>query len=93
MKAYVYILYFSKPDRYYVGSTTDIERRVRQHGEGHTYSTKRLGEFKMVFSQQFNTIGEARGIERKIKSWKRRDFIEKIVREGYIKISTRSSAG
>ena len=85
MSAFVYILYFDKPNRYYVGSTTDISRRTKQHRGGHTYSTKKLGEFKMVFSQEFDNINEARSIEHKIKSWKRRDFIEKIISDGYIK--------
>jgi putative endonuclease len=87
MKAYVYILYFGKPDRYYTGSTNDVERRISQHRGGHTYSTKKLGEFKLVFSQEFENLSAARYVESKIKSWKRRDFIEKIVKDGYIKIT------
>jgi predicted GIY-YIG superfamily endonuclease len=40
---------------------------------------------KLVFTQQYNTLADARKIENKIKSWKRKDFIEKIVRDGRIK--------
>ena len=84
MNANVYILYFKKTNRYYVGSTTDLPRRLKQHRSGHTHSTKRLGDFDLVFDQSFQTIGEARSIESKIKKWKRRDFIEKIINDGKI---------
>ncbi len=86
MKAWVYILYFDTSDKFYVGSTTNLARRLKQHGAGHTPSTKRLGgEFKLVFSQKTNSVSIARNAENKIKSWKRRDFIEKIVSDGKVK--------
>lgn len=47
----------------------------------------------LVFSQEFDSIVEAGIVERKIKSWKRKDFIEKIVREGVIKSSGCGSVG
>lgn len=83
----VYILKFRNSGRYYIGSTSDLIRRVKQHKEGHTGTSRRLGEFEVVFTQETETLGKARQMEKKIKSWKRRDFIEKIIREGKIKIS------
>ena len=83
--SYIYILKFTKSGRYYIGSTTDITRRLEQHRSEHTESTKRLGHnFKLVFSQCLESLAQARRIEAKIKSWKRRDFIEKIIKDGYI---------
>jgi len=41
--AWVYILKGSN-GRHYIGSTTDLERRLAEHQRGHTYTTKRLGE-------------------------------------------------
>jgi predicted GIY-YIG superfamily endonuclease len=38
-----------------------------------------------VLVQKFNTISKARKAERKIKKMKRKDYIEKIVQDGYIK--------
>ena len=40
----------------------------------------------LVFSQEYASLAEARALEFKIKKWKRRDFIEKIVKDGYIKV-------
>jgi len=39
----------------------------------------------LVFSQEVKSLSLARGLERKIKNWKRRDYIEKVVKDGYIK--------
>lgn len=86
MKGFVYILQ-SDNGRYYVGSTSDLKRRVRQHKSGHTYTTRRMSNVILVFSQEFSHIKEARIVEKKIKSWKRKDFIEKIIKDGFIKIS------
>jgi len=86
MRAWVYILYFEERDKYYVGSTTDIGRRLKQHSSGHTPSTKRLGKsFRLVFKQRVQSVKIARSTERKIKSWKRRDYIERIVDEQKIR--------
>lgn len=60
---------------------------MSQHqSKSHTYSTKRMGELNLVFSQEYSTLGEARFVERKLKKLKRKDYIEKIIEEGYIKM-------
>ncbi|MEO6052636.1 MAG: GIY-YIG nuclease family protein [Chthoniobacterales bacterium] len=57
--------------RHYYGSTTDLERRLKEHQRGHTYSTKRLGEnLEIVASREFSTLPEARTFERKLKAFK-----------------------
>jgi len=60
---------------------------IKQHQEGHTPSTRRMGKLNLVFSQKFETLEEARRIEDKLKKLKRRDYIEKIVKDGLIKIT------
>ncbi len=82
---FVYILK-TESGKYYIGSTTDVERRLKQHQNGHTHSTKRLGEVSLIFSQEYPTLNDARYVELKLKKLKRRDYIEKIIREGKIKI-------
>jgi putative endonuclease len=85
MKGYVYILKDST-GKFYVGSTNNLERRFKQHNSGHTYTTRRMGELELVFSQEFDTLEKARNIELKLKRLKRKDYIRKIVEDGYIKI-------
>ena len=84
MSGYVYILK-SQNGTFYVGSTSDLERRLKQHRKGHTRTTKNRNILTMVFVQQFSNLLEARRIEKRIKNWKRKDYIEKIVKDGYIK--------
>ena len=48
MTAFVYILACSDRGRY-TGSTTNLRRRLRQHGEGQVRSTKgRLGTYQWL---------------------------------------------
>jgi predicted GIY-YIG superfamily endonuclease len=85
MPAHVYIL---KDDngKYYVGSTNDFTRRIKQHDQKHTFTTRRMKNPKLVFSQEYPTLVAARNIEYRIKKLKRKDYIDKIVHDGFIKI-------
>jgi putative endonuclease len=85
--AYVYILKSRPSNRFYIGSTTDLDQRIAHHLGGHTPSTKRLGKVELVLSQEYKTLKEARLIESRLKKLKRRDYIEKIVEDGFIKIN------
>lgn len=84
--AHVYILKSNKSNKYYVGSTTDLLKRLKHHKNGHTPSTKRLGDISLVFSQEYSNLKDARIIEKKLKKLKRRDYVEKIINEGIIKM-------
>ena len=69
--ASVYILRGAS-GRHYIGSTTDLARRMEQHRRGHTATTKRLGgELTLVASKEFPTLEEAREMERELKRMKR----------------------
>ena len=68
--AWVYILRGSN-GRYYLGSTTDLDRRLEEHRSGRTYSTRRLGgEIQLVGARACASLEEARALERLLKSWK-----------------------
>ncbi|MBP9757819.1 MAG: GIY-YIG nuclease family protein [Candidatus Pacebacteria bacterium] len=84
--AWVYIL-STQSGKYYVGSTENLKVRIAHHLGGHTPSTRRLGAEKLLLSQEYPTIADARSIERKIKNLKRSDYIEKMLKDGYIKLS------
>ncbi len=84
--ATVYILQSLRDGRYYIGSTVDLHARWRHHEGGFTHSTKRFGPLRIVLTQEYTTIEEARYVERRIKELKRKDYIEQMVKDGYIKI-------
>jgi predicted GIY-YIG superfamily endonuclease len=83
--AWVYILK-TESGKYYIGSTSNLGERLKHHFDGHTPSTKRLKVESLLFSQQYKTLKDARSVESKIKNLKRRDYVEKMLKDGYIKL-------
>lgn len=87
MKKYsIYIIKRENNNEYYVGIAEDIEKRLKQHNGGNVAVTKYKRPYRLVFSQKFDSKALALKAERKIKKWKRKDFIEKIVQDGEIKV-------
>jgi predicted GIY-YIG superfamily endonuclease len=85
-QACVYILK-SKSGRFYVGSTDNLERRLHQHTMGYTQTTRNMKSFLLVLKQNYPSLIVARKIESKIKKLKRKDYVEKMVKEVYIKLA------
>ncbi|MEK7113744.1 MAG: GIY-YIG nuclease family protein [Patescibacteria group bacterium] len=82
---FVYILK-SEDGRYYIGSTTDLVKRLEHHKGGFTPSTKRMGNLDIVLKQEYKSLSEARKTELKLKKLKRHDYIDSIVKDGFIKM-------
>ncbi len=68
--AHLYILQSEASGRFYVGSSSDLARRWREHERGHSPFTKARGPWKLVYQEQHASLAEARRREREIKSWK-----------------------
>ena len=75
----MYILKNETTGHYYIGSTNDLDRRIRQHKTGKTRTTNRLKTFTLVYKEEFDTIQEARLREREIKSYKSKKYIEWLI--------------
>ena len=82
----VYILQSLVNQRYYIGSTNDLRRRFKEHNDGRSSYTKSTRPFRLVFSQKYSTLGEARRIEYKLKKFKNRSIIERIIEDKHIRI-------
>jgi predicted GIY-YIG superfamily endonuclease len=64
--AWVYIL--RGADRYYIGATDDLERRVAEHRRGSNHTTRRFrGEIQLVVAKELGSMPEARSLERALK--------------------------
>lgn len=83
--AWVYILSLQN-GQYYVGSTSNVEKRLEQHTQKQTATTRRLRVQGVLLKQEYATLKDARSVEQKIKKLKRRDYVEKMIKERYIKI-------
>lgn len=82
----VYILQSLTNNRFYLGSTDNLERRIKQHNEGKAKYTSLTKPFKLVFSQEYPTLVEARKIEYKLKRLKSRKILEQIIFDGKINL-------
>ena len=69
--SYTYILKCAN-GKYYVGSTTDIERRLQEHqaGLGGRFTSKHL-PVKLVYTEEYQTIEQAFRRERQLHGWSR----------------------
>ncbi len=74
---FVYILQSKETYRYYIGSTKDIQRRLFQHNAGMMKSTRGLRPWRLVHSETFDTLAQARRRETQIKAWKNPRYMEK----------------
>ena len=74
-----YILYSPSRDRYYVGSTSNIEKRLAKHNTNHKGFTGKAGDWGVVYVEAFDSREQALAREKKIKSWKSRKMIEKLI--------------
>lgn len=76
MKFYVYILESIIENSYYIGQTSNIEKRIISHNKGYTRSTKSKRPWKIIYTEECNSRSEAMKLEKKLKSWKKRDAIK-----------------
>ena len=83
MNFYVYIIRSLKDKRCYVGFTIDLERRLREHNDGNTKSTKPFRPWKMIYSERFDSKSDAYKREWHLKHSKgRKEKLDIIKRYG-----------
>ena len=74
-----YILRSEASQRFYVGSTDDLFRRLSEHERGHSLATRGRGPWKLVYKEEFPNLQEARRRELEIKRWKSARMIEALI--------------
>ncbi len=79
MPYYLYILKSKTTDKYYTGISQNPETRLLYHNTIEKGFTSRYRPWEIVFKQEFETKEKVMEAERKIKSWKSRKMIEKII--------------
>ncbi|MEK7127764.1 MAG: GIY-YIG nuclease family protein, partial [Patescibacteria group bacterium] len=65
---FAYVLRSIKNGRFYYGSSNNLERRLKEHNSGKTYSLKYVRPLELVYSEEFSTLKEARAREKFFKS-------------------------
>jgi len=75
----VYILKSSVTNKYYVGQTSDIEKRLLYHNSGYSKYTKAGIPWKLVYSENYDSRQQAMKREAELKKYKSSIMIEKII--------------
>jgi putative endonuclease len=76
MSFYLYILYSSSLDQYYVGHTENLSDRIFRHNNSGSKSTKKANDWIIKHREEFETRSEAMQRELEIKNKKSRKYIE-----------------
>ena len=78
---FVYIIKSLKNKRYYIGSTNNIKRRIKEHNKGKNKYTSLTKPFLLVYKEKYKTLSEARKRETYLKKLKSRKYIEWLIKE------------
>ena len=76
---FVYVLESTDGLRRYKGMTSDLKKRVSEHNQGHTKSTKGLRPWKLVYYEEFENREEARAREKYFKTAAGRRYLDNII--------------
>jgi putative endonuclease len=76
---FTYILKSEKNGRYYYGSTSNLDQRLREHNNGKNISTRNKGPWKLIYFERFRTLSDARGRELYFKKLKNKNYIDWLI--------------
>ena len=80
---YVYIIYSKQINKYYVGSTENIDLRIERHNQGTTRFTSQAIDWVLAYYETFNSKSEAIKREYEIKRIKSRKYIESLIEKNW----------
>jgi len=65
---YVYLIRSQKVNGWkYIGSTNNLERRIKEHNNGKVLSTKNYGPFSLIYYEAYLSENDAREREKQLK--------------------------
>ena len=79
---YVYILKSEVLGKYYVGYTSNLEKRIKDHNAGRSVFTKNGVPWKIVYSETLEDRKSAWLREHQIKSYKSGEAFKKLIKHG-----------
>ena len=79
MSYFVYVLKSQKDNKHYIGSTSNIEKRLAFHNAGLQRSTRTRIPFLLIYYEEFATKQEALKRELYIKSLKGGEAFRKLI--------------
>ena len=80
MSCYLYILKSKSVEKYYTGISSNPEVRLSYHNTIEKGFTSRYRPWEIVFTKEYQSKEIAHQVELKIKSWKSKSMIERIIK-------------
>ncbi|MBI2196393.1 GIY-YIG nuclease family protein [Candidatus Daviesbacteria bacterium] len=71
-------------NRYYVGCTGNVARRLDEHNKRLSKYTRSKGPWELVYKEEFSNLRLARKREKQIKGWKKRAAIERLIQGAFV---------
>ncbi len=78
---YVYVLQSKKKHFIYVGFTTNLKRRFKEHNNEEELSTKHYAPFKLIFYEAYQNKKDAMRRERYFKTTKGKTTLRSMLKE------------
>jgi putative endonuclease len=79
MAHYVYILKSMKDQKFYIGESADVQKRLIFHNSGLQRSTRNRIPFIILHIETFESKSEALKREKQIKSWKGGEAFKQLI--------------
>lgn len=77
---YVYLIQSELDSSFYIGYTSNLELRIKQHNNGESIYSRRKKPWKMVYSEEFENKTFALKRERFLKKQKNKDFYYQLIK-------------
>jgi putative endonuclease len=78
---YVYVLRSLKDHQFYVGFTTDLQKRIVAHNAGKVFSTRSRRPFELIYYEASNKQSDALRREKYLKSTYGKRYIKSRIRD------------
>ncbi len=86
MPYYVYILKSTSTGTYYIGSTSNVARRLKEHSAGKVHSTKSRRPYSLVYVEKKETKQDAVRREIQIKRYKGGRAFKELINSKYSRV-------
>ena len=81
---YVYVLHSMKDNGFYIGFSTNLRARLRQHQNGESFATSYRGPWKLIYYEAYLNQEDALGREKYLKSGAGRRFLRAQLRHYFL---------
>ncbi len=79
MHYFVYILYSTTKDKFYVGYTSDLNERIIRHNQKSKGFTGSTNDWELKYYETLDNKNDAINREKQIKSWKSKIKIKELI--------------